>query len=673
MMDFKDITAAVKKTTKKAAKLAMKPVNFVADPMIEANNILQQSVFGPDMRLLDTLKTHQQYSLFQRTYLEHLDAVATSLTEKKMSVKKRTAYIHAAKLIDAAPTTQDNLAQKVNVMHDLFDELRNACKTGVPTSLKETTFSIDKKTTYTKDELSMIDEQITATKTFINEKLKQIDTDIVGAFLDKKPDATVFLKTVQQKKWTLSEKQSAYQTALFRYNDMIHTWSPLVRQIVDICDHLRKYHTSENSLFWPEKTKYKQAAEAEMKKLKSLLSKERTARQKKITTQWKEVTKLQAEEGKLLEAISNDWKEFFATRTNGQKTIEATVMTTKKNYPAMLRAAQKTLTRAQKDLQMVHTATINQLTEPYDQDVFFAKQADCLHELHDTIHDDYFLLADHNWKTGIQGEISFSNQEKLLETRVSYLSEEMSTIRQHLIATKLTKHIRNAMTSTIKGFESKLDARKVYAKDLLSAHLKSLRTMVTDLQEQIKSIDKQISTYEAQLTKDKEELWDSITCKRLLTAKRTWQQDTLWATVASIHHPALQTEINTHTLRKKSLEQLEKNMHKKQQIDRTAIDEQQKTVTLVKTKEQKDKLQKLEQQAAAQAKLQTSVQKEKELCATHLDETIHLQKKYQFFAKDHQVHAQRYKKQIDDISKKLKKSPLNQWINCSAQLVNMYA
>jgi hypothetical protein len=45
MMDFTDITSAVKKTTKKAADLAMKPVNFVANPVIEANNKLKRSVF----------------------------------------------------------------------------------------------------------------------------------------------------------------------------------------------------------------------------------------------------------------------------------------------------------------------------------------------------------------------------------------------------------------------------------------------------------------------------------------------------------------------------------------------------------------------------------------------------------------------------------------------------
>lgn len=131
--------------------------------------------------------------------------------------------------------------------------------------------------------------------------------------------------------------------------------------------------------------------------------------------------------------------------------------------------------------------------------------------------------------------------------------------------------------------------------------------------------------------------------------------------------------MKTQTERKKSLETLEKNLQKKQNIGHTALDEQQKTVTLVKTKEQKDKLARLEQQVKAQEQLQKSLRTEKESCGVHVEEMAHLQKKYDLFGKNHQQHAQRYKKFIDDFSKKLSKSPLQARVDCSNKLIAMFS
>ena len=102
------------------------------------------------------------------------------------------------------------------------------------------------------------------------------------------------------------------------------------------------------------------------------------------------------------------------------------------------------------------------------------------------------------------------------------------------------------------------------------------------------------------------------------------------------------------------------------------MDEQEKTVTLVKTKEQKDKLMHLQKQVNAQEQMQKEIGEEKESCAVHLEETLHLQKKYELFGKNHQTHAQRYKKIIDDVSKKLTKSPLKQWIECDNKVTSMF-
>lgn len=673
MMDFTDITTAVKKTTKKAADLAMKPVNFVADPMIEANNKLKKSVFWPDLTMLTTLKTQQQDKLFHTNYLVHIEQVTKLLRGKKMPVKKLNAYIQACKLIEAAPEKTVSLEDKVDLMQELFDELRISCKQGIPTKLKEKVFSLDKKTTYTTDEFSSLSDQIAATKKFINSLYNNIENDMVPLFLTKKADAEGVLLGVQEKRKKLSDQQKAYQESLFAYNDEINSGRSLVNEIVGVCDRLRKYHNNQDSLFWPEKTKYKGAAEAELKKLKGLLSKEFPARQSKIKKAATETSKLQTEYDKTIPSVLTDWTKFFNEWKTQEKILQTSASITKKNYSKLLSAGQKSLTGAQKSLQETHVKLIKQLTEPYDQVDLFTKQIEQVHQMHSTIHDDYLAVATHHWTTSVAGELSLCHQDWLIDQRVNYLGEEMSILRQQILYTKLTKRVWNSMADTVKSFENRIDDRKIYAKELLIAPLKQLRTLTTELQEKVKFLEKQIKENDTLLSKDKSELRDSISYKRLINLKRTWQQDMLWFTLWTSHSTALNSEIKTQTERKKSLDTLTKNIQKKQKIDHIALDEQQKTVTLVKTKEQKDKLTHLEKQVEAQEKLQKEVHTELETGAQHSDETVSLQKKYQSFWKSHQLHAQRYKKMIDDASKKLTKSPLQAWVDCSNKVINMFA
>jgi hypothetical protein len=68
-------------------------------------------------------------------------------------------------------------------------------------------------------------------------------------------------------------------------------------------------------------------------------------------------------------------------------------------------------------------------------------------------------------------------------------------------------------------------------KDMLTTPLKQLRTLTTELQERVKFLEKQLIAHDALLTKDKEELWDSISFNRLNDVKRTWHQDMVWATI----------------------------------------------------------------------------------------------------------------------------------------------
>ncbi len=673
MMDFTDITTAVKKTTKKAANLAMKPVNMVADPVIEANNKLKKSVFWPDMVMLETLKQKQQHKLFHANYLAHIEDIAKVLKGKKIAVKKLNAYIQATKLIEAAPEKGISLEDKVDQIQELFDELRTSCKQGIPTKLKENVFSVDKKNTYTTDEFSLISDQIAATKKFVNSLFNQLESDMVPLFLTHKPDATKLLLEAQDKRTHLVDAQKTYQDSVFAYSDEINSWRSLVRAIVDSCDRLRKYDGKSNSLFWPEKTKYKTAQDDDMKKLKELVSKDFVARQKKLAKQATETAKKQSAQEKVLPDVQANWSTFFWTWKTRRTSIQTTTATTQKNYGKILTTLQKTLTTGQKNLQDLQTKTYKQLTEPYTQHDLFVKQRTAIQTAHDTVHDEYLALADHHCTTGMHGELPVCSDVRLVDQRVEYLNEEMNILRQQILYTKLIKRVWNNMADTVKSFENRIDDRKIYAKEVLVAPLKQLRTLTTTLQEQVKVLEKQVKSYEDMLAKGKTELWDSISFRRLTDLKRTRHQDNQWATLWLIHSKALSWEIKTQTERSKSLESLEKAIQKKQNIDRTALDEQQKTVSLVKTKEQKDKLNRLEQQVNAQELLQKDIHEEKETTKTHTTETSVLQKKYEYFWKDHQAHAQRYKKFIDEVSKKLSKSPLNQWVDCSNKLVSMFS
>lgn len=449
------------------------------------------------------------------------------LKGKKLPTKKLNAYIHAAKLIEAAPEKTATLEEKVDLMQELFDELRISCKQGTPTKLKEKTFSVDKKSTYTSDEFDHISEQIATTKKFLNTLYNQLENDMVPLFLTKKADAEGLLLKVQDKRKHLSDQQKSYQDSVFAYSDEINTGRAIVRSIVDICDRLRKYHNNQDSLFGPEKSKYKTASEIELKKLKTLLTKDFAAWHTKVTKKATETAKIQTEQDKVIPAVMADWTTFFTIWQGQEKVLLTNATTTKKNYKKLLGAAQKSLTTAQKSLQDTHTKTLKQITEPYTQDELFGKQLEQIHKLHTTIHDDYLALADHHWTTSIQAELSLCHQDRLLDQRVSYLAEEMTVLRQQLLYTKLMKRVWNSMADTVKSFENRIDDRKIYAKELLIAPLKQLRTLTTELQEKVKYLEKQIKENETVLSKDKEELRDSISCKRLFNLKRTWQQDTL--------------------------------------------------------------------------------------------------------------------------------------------------
>lgn len=672
MLDFTDLTTVVKKTTKKATDLAMKPVHFVTDPVLDVHQKLKTTVFWPDLLLLETLKANQQKQVFSHTYLTHLDQVAKTLHTNKLPEKKLHAYLQACKLIHAAPATTLSLEETHDMMQELFDELRMSCKQWIPTKLSDNVFSVDAKISFTEDEFEIISTQIAASKKFLAHLVNTVENDMIPLLLTDKPNSEDLIQNAQSKRTQFSQDQKRYQDSVFQYNDIINTWRPLVNNIADICEYLRRYTNKQNSLFWPEKTKYKAEMDKELKKLTVLVKKEFPSRLKKVTTQGTDVAHLYVEQNKLLPAMSEQWKIHFAHWQKREKNCQTDLVLTKKTYASTLHNTQKNSATAQKALQTAQLKAKKQIEQPCCSVELFHQHIDDVHTHHASLHDAFLAVAEHIWQSGVRAELPLCGDELQVTERNDYLREEMLLLRLQLLSAKLIKRVWKSMADTVRSYENTLDDRKVYAKELLATPLKQLGSLNTLLQEQVKSLEKQIKSYETILTNDKNELRDSVLCNRLLAYKRTWQEETRLGVIWIVHSATLHAEIMALTTRKKMLEWAEKDLTKKQNIDRTALDEQEKTVTLVKTKEQKKKLVDLKTLIQTQDGLHQEILRELELCSAHLEETTHLQKKYELFGKQQQAHAQRYKKYIDAISKKIQKSPLSQWIDCSNQLITIF-
>lgn len=162
----------------------------------------------------------------------------------------------------------------------------------------------------------------------------------------------------------------------------------------------------------------------------------------------------------------------------------------------------------------------------------------------------------------------------------------------------MEKRILSLIESLLKNYRDRLDAKKVYAKDILKTPLIQLHKQFTTIQESIKLYEKNLKTLENSLTEAKQEVRDTISYKRLIEYKRTYYQDTTQAILANDFSKETKT-LHSHLEELiKKLESSEKEISKQLHLDETALDDQEKTVTIVKNKEQKTKLETLKKQVA---------------------------------------------------------------------------
>lgn len=245
-------------------------------------------------------------------------------------------------------------------------------------------------------------------------------------------------------------------------------------------------------------------------------------------------------------------------------------------------------------------------------------------------------MADHTWMTGVHHELCMLSNQRCADQREQFLLLYLTLIRQHVLFFKLYKRLLQSMLQTVKGYREKLDTYNVYAKDLFSSLLKDLDTLIAWLQEEHKVFEKTITVEEKQLSTRKAELRDTINFKRLTYFKRQYIDTLITSMVAKEEGTLLHDRIESFMDYEKTLHTLLNDLEKSHQITTTALDEQKKTVRLVKTADQKKKLIALEKEYATEQTLIDLIHTKLQELHLSNKELPDIEKKYNNVAKDEQ-------------------------------------
>jgi hypothetical protein len=665
MFDLTDLTNVVKKTTKKATDLTMKPVQFVAAPLVDMHNKLRKSVFWPDLVFLTEVQQKEQYAILMEAYEYHCDTIKQQLHKTKLVTKKIDTYVHAIKLIWAAHELIKDPQAKIEAMQNLFDELRSVCKEYIPTVLKEETFSSPKKIITTEDEFKIIAKAISSSKVFLQHCASEIEDNSSQIACHGLPWNESVQEAIISTQKVLPETQQSYQDNLFATQKVIHDWYSIIHSIQESAAHLRVYTNNEKSLFGPEKTKAKKSYENELGNIKKVISHDFTNWKKNIETTVKKTQKQQHDLFAIipaLESINNKWVELY---TNQVKEYEKQWLTAKKQFASYALSLTKTLQEEQNKLKSSYSFMEKRLVVPYDQEELIAECADEIVNQHNIVHVQYHLSAHHIRQSALISEMPVVFSWLALTQQKTYLMEKLSLHRQQLFHAKLMKRLRKGIISEVQSYENIIDDHKIYAKETITPVLTYLRDLTNKLQNELKWVELQISHDNITIETIKTQVWDSITVDRLIGLKRSWQNDLLWSAIGLTHKKQLDDELKIHQKEIKTLQTISKEIEKRNRIDVTAFHEHKKTVQIIKTKDQKEKLEILKTQINNQEKTIQHLNELILLINTHIKELDSLVKKYWIFAKNHEVHAQSTKKRINDLAKKLIKSPLQNDFDCS--------
>lgn len=665
MFDLTDITHVVKKTTKKATDLTMKPVQFVAAPLVDIHNKLKKSVFGPDLVFLTEIQEKEQYMIIMDAYSRHIETIKWELQKNKLPVRKRDAFIIALKLIWAAHETISQPQAKIEAMQNLLDELRTVCKEYIPTLLKEETFSWSKNTTINENEFKIIARAIAASKTFLQYCASEIEENSWQIACHWLPAYNPVQTAINKTQKELPELQKTYQESLFWLQSVIHDWYAVIHWLQQSAAHIRVYTNKEKSLFGPEKTKAKKLYENEWEKIKKIINHDFSIWKKNIEQAVQNTQKTQ----KILFAeipwLDNVYKQRFNEYTKQLQAYEKQSATAKKQFASYSSSLTKWVELEQKKLKSSYAFMEKKLVTPFDQQELVAE---CIQEItkqHNVVHMHYHDSAHHFWQSSLMSEMPIILTGLALTQSKSYLMEKLTFVRQQLFHAKLMKRLRKWIIKEVQSYENIIDDHKIYAKETLTPVLDYLRDLTNTLQQYLTDLDWQNAQDNTWIEIIKWQIWDSITLDRLIALKRSWHNNRLWATIWMTHKKQLSDELNINQKELKIMQWMIKEIEKKHRINVTAFHEHKKTVQIIKTQEQKQRLDILKKQIANQEKTIHNIHEFILLVSTHIKELESLIKKYWSFTKNHESNGQNTKKRISELAKKLNKSDLKVIFDCT--------
>lgn len=640
-------------------------MQFVAAPLVDIHNKLKKSVFGPDLQFLTEIQEQEQYTILMDAYSRNCETIQQQLQKEKLPVKKIDSFLIALKLIWAAHESITQPIAKIEAMQSLLDELRSVCKEYIPTVLKEETFSSPKKIAINEHEFSVLAHAISSIKKFLHYCTAEIEENSAQIACVWLPSFDNVQKTLINRQNEMPEWQKKYQDSVFALQKVIHDGYSIINAITHSAEHIRIYTNKEKSLFGPEKTKAKKWYESELQNIKKVISHDIATWKKTIDHSVQNTKQSQEMLFTIIPWLEHVFNTRFDVYTKQLHDYEKQWATAKKQFNQYATSLAKAVSWEQNKLKSNYAFLEKKLVTPFDQAELVAESVQDIIQQHNKVHKQYHDSAHHVWQSSLISAMPVVFTWLALTQTKSYLMDKLTLHRQQLFHAKLMKRLRKWIISEVQAYENSIDDHKIYAKEALTPLLDYLRTLTNTLQDHLTELDWQIAQDNASIEMIKWQIRDSITVDRLLSLKRSWHNNLLWATIGTTHKKQLYDEISIHQKEIKTLQSISKEIDKKHRINVTAFHEHKKTVQIIKTKEQKEKLEALKIQINHQEKTAKHMHELIILINAHIQELDSLIKKYWSFAKNHESDAQSTKKRIIDLAKKLNKSPLENVFDCT--------
>lgn len=403
-------------------------------------------------------------------------------------------------------------------MLDLLEELRHTCGHGVPSKWEKGICTYDKKVSYTKDEYTLVDQQLLALSSLIKSLGKSLEDDMYQTLLEHTPSSKELTQKmdVMKKDLPISQKQlqKDYRTVL----DQLIAGKSIMKQFTKKEHEFEILQAQEKSLFSTEKTKSKHIRLQLEKELKLLIRTAFMPRQKKVFAQLQTIKKQRACVYDITQHPDHIRHDFFNERKLWFKQLAKTANQQQKQEPESIRSLLKQTKTTAQGVKQLFNALQGSTTD---------KQIDGLikqyHQVEHMGNKQRIAVATAYRKTGMHTQLPLVAQQLLIDHREHYLIDRVSLLRDQILAARMYKRLLQKQITLVRDMiqsmqSSSLPKEFTAVKDTMNLLLKDLQASISKTQQ---DLDKAKST----LSNAKSELWDTITRRRLVARKRHRYQE----------------------------------------------------------------------------------------------------------------------------------------------------